>query len=154
MKILISTKSGVQIMTLLAPVETLGETLEKWKSANPNEEYLSHREIEDGEVPTDRTFRNAWEDTGTISVNMPKARESHKDRIRAARAPLLAALDTEYMRADEAGDAEKKAAIAAEKQALRDATKDPAIDAAKTPEDLKAVIPDAITTKDELKQEK
>jgi Iap family predicted aminopeptidase len=79
-----------------------------------------------------------------ITLNMAKAREIQRDRIRALREPLFADLDVAYQRADENGDAEAKAAIAARKQALRDATKDPAIDAAKTPEELKAAIPDAL----------
>lgn len=79
-----------------------------------------------------------------ITVDMAKARDIQRDRIREMRAPVLAELDIAYQRADEQGDAEAKADIAARKQALRDATKDPAIDAAKTPEELKAVIPDAL----------
>lgn len=79
-----------------------------------------------------------------ITVNMTKAREIKKDMIRADRAPLLAALDVEYMRAVETGDTVKQAEIAAKKQALRDATKDPAITAAQTPDQLKAVVPEAL----------
>jgi hypothetical protein len=79
-----------------------------------------------------------------ITINMVKARDIQRDRIRSLREPLFADLDVAYQRADENGDAEAKAAIAARKQALRDATKDPAIDAAKTPEELKAAIPDAL----------
>jgi hypothetical protein len=56
--------------------------------------------------------------------------------IRAERAPKLEALDVEFMRAVEAGDAEKQAEIAAKKQALRDATDNPAITAATTPGEL------------------
>lgn len=79
-----------------------------------------------------------------ITVNMTKAREIKKDMIRADRAPLLAALDVEYMRAVETGDTVKQAEIAAKKQALRDATKDAAIASAQTPDQLKAVVPEAL----------
>ena len=58
-----------------------------------------------------------------IGIDLEKAKEIHKDHIRAARNPLLQAKDVEYMRAQEAGDTEKTAAVVAEKQALRDATK-------------------------------
>ena len=54
---------------------------------------------------------------------LEKAKEIHKDHIRNVRNPLLQAKDVEYMRAQEAGDTEKSAAVVAEKQALRDATK-------------------------------
>ena len=90
-------------------------------------------------VPTDRTFRNAW--MPDLSVDMPKAREMRKDKLRILRAPKLAALDIEYNRADEAGNTTLKAEIAAKKKALRDVTIDPAIAAAITPEQLKAVMP-------------
>jgi hypothetical protein len=79
-----------------------------------------------------------------IKVNMTKAVEIKKDMIRAERAPILADLDVQFMRAVEAGDADLQAEIAAKKQALRDATKDPAITAAKTPEELKAAVPAAL----------
>ena len=105
---------------------------------------INPRWADASEVPADRAFRNAWEDTGKIGVNMPKAREIHKDKLRQIRTPLLAALDVEYQRADEQGDAVLKAQIAAKKQTLRDVTKRPAITAAKTPDELKAAIPDAL----------
>jgi len=101
--------------------------------------------VEVSELPQDRAFRNAWLTDGkTVSVDMPKAREIHKNRLREMRAPKLAALDIEYQRADEAGDATAKKAVAAKKQALRDVTADPGIAAAQTPDDLKAVIPSAL----------
>jgi len=79
-----------------------------------------------------------------ININMTKAVEIKKDMIRAERAPLLADLDVQFMRAVEAGDADAQATIAAKKQALRDATDDPAITAATTPDELKAVVPSAL----------
>ncbi len=63
----------------------------------------------------------------TIKINMKKALEIKKDMVRAERAPLLAALDIEMMRAIELGDAVKQSEIAAKKQALRDVTKDPVL---------------------------
>lgn len=78
-----------------------------------------------------------------IKVNMVKAREIWKDKMRAARAPILADLDALYQRADEFGAAGEavKARIAQDKQRLRDVTLDPGIQAAATPEELKAVWP-------------
>lgn len=93
--------------------------------------------VEEREVPSDRTFRDAWKHDGGIVVDMPKAREIHKNRLRALRAPLLQALDVDFMRATERGT--PTAGIVAAKQVLRDVTKDPRIEAAKTPEDLKLV---------------
>jgi hypothetical protein len=79
-----------------------------------------------------------------IRVNMDKAREIKKDMIRAERAPKLAALDVEFMRAVETGDADAQTTIAAKKQALRDATEDPVILNATTPEALKEATPSAL----------
>lgn len=91
---------------------------------------------------SDRTFRDAWTCEGNaLKVDMPKARDHWRNRMRAARAPLLAALDVEYQRADEEGDVAKKQDVARRKKALRDVTVDPAIEAAKTPDALKAVWP-------------
>lgn len=90
----------------------------------------------------DKTFRNAWSiKGGKIDVDMPKAREIHRARIRRRRERLLRALDAEYQRADERSDAAEKLRIAARKQSLRDAPADPRIDAAQTPEALKAIDP-------------
>ena len=71
-----------------------------------------------------------------INVNMTKARDIHRDKVRQARNPLLASKDVEFQRALETGA--DTAAIVAAKQALRDAPAAAAIDAATTPEELKA----------------
>ena len=79
-----------------------------------------------------------------ITINLDKAREIHKDKMREARTPKLAALDVQFMRAVEQADAAKQAEIAAEKQALRDVTKDPDIAAATDVEELKAAWPEIL----------
>lgn len=107
---------------------------------------VSWRRIDPAELPTDRTFRDAWTDAGRVTVDMAKARGIHRDRLRALRAPKLAALDIAYQRADEMGDSTAKKSVATQKQALRDITKDSAIDSAATPEELAAVIPQALTS--------
>tara|TARA_R100000306_G_C4336978_1_gene123245 strand:+ start:53 stop:544 length:492 start_codon:yes stop_codon:yes gene_type:complete len=102
-----------------------------------------YRIIDNSEVPSDRTFRNAWEDTGSaVQVNLPKARVLHMNVIRAARNAELSAKDITFMRAVEAGDASAQAAVATEKQVLRDipATFDITTDV-DTPEKLKAKWP-------------
>lgn len=105
---------------------------------------LAYIIVDDSEIPSDRTYRNAWELAGgQVAHNMAKARELHRVYMRAAREPMLAALDVAYQRADERGPAgaAEKAAITAQKQALRDVTDDPAIAAAVTVAQLKAVWP-------------
>jgi hypothetical protein len=94
-------------------------------------------------VPVDRVFRGAWQFNGAaVEIDMTKARDIHRDNLRAERAPKLAALDVAYMKALEiSGDT---AAIAAEKQALRDVTADARIADAATPDALKALTLDAL----------
>lgn len=101
------------------------------------DDCVSWKIIEKKDVPEDRTFRNAWKHD--LSVDMPKAREIHKDKLRRDRAPLMAALDIEAIRANEEGDKAKKAGVVARKKVLRDITKHPSIEAASTPEELKAI---------------
>ena len=75
MKIVIKLASGgVAIMTLVNDADE-AEAIEKWKLANP-EKYVSHRQMPDSAIPTDRTFREAWADTTpelTIDIDMAKA---------------------------------------------------------------------------------
>jgi hypothetical protein len=69
----------------------------------------------------DAQFFDAWELNGeTVSVNFAKAQEITKARLRAERAPLLAAQDVAFQRALETGA--DTTAIVAEKQRLRDIT--------------------------------
>ena len=71
-----------------------------------------------------------------FGIDMTKAKEIHKDNIRIAREPLLAALDIEFQRALEAGTSTTD--IVAKKQALRDAPADSAIASASDTNALKA----------------
>ena len=101
--------------------------------------------VDASDIPTDRTFRDAWKADGSkVTHDMDKCRAIHTDRLRTLRAPKLAALDVAYQRADEGGDHEGKASITARKQALRDVTKDAAILSAKTPEELASVMPEIL----------
>jgi len=68
-----------------------------------------------------------------IVINLDKAKDITKDRLRAERAPLLQAQDVAFQRALEEGA--DTAAIVAEKQRLRDITQ----------------LADQATTLDELK---
>lgn len=84
----------------------------------------------------DNDFFNAWELSGeTVSVNIDKAKQITKARLRAERAPLLQAQDVLYMKALEQG--QDTAAIIAEKQRLRDITN--LADACTTTAELRAL---------------
>jgi hypothetical protein len=88
------------------------------------------------DLPRDNDFYDAWEmDTKTVTVNMDKAKEITKKRLRAEREPLLAAQDVAFQRALESGTS--TTAIVAEKQRLRDITG--LVDAVTTLEGLRAI---------------
>lgn len=141
---ILRTDGGVSIMELTHEVQ-FDSVPEKFQAAVIEAEiaateipYLSYAIIDS--VPQDRTFRNAWAfDGSAVAVDMDKAREIQRDLMRKARAPLLADLDTQFMKALETGA--DTSAIVAAKQELRDVTKAPEIEAAQTPEELKAVWP-------------
>ena len=71
-----------------------------------------------------------------FGINMAKAKEIHKNNIRAARESKLVELDVEFQKALETGASTTD--IVAKKQALRDAPADSAIDAATDEAELKA----------------
>lgn len=69
----------------------------------------------------DNDFFNAWEmDAKSVTVNLDKAKEATKSRLRFEREPLLAAQDVLFQRALETGA--DTTAIVAEKARLRDIT--------------------------------
>lgn len=84
----------------------------------------------------DNDFFDAWELSGaTVTVNLEKAKAITKNRLRAERAPLLAAQDVAFQRALETGA--DTAAIVTEKQRLRDITL--LADSATTLDELRAI---------------
>jgi hypothetical protein len=81
-------------------------------------------------------FYDAWEmDATSVTVNLAKAKEITKKRLRVERTPLLAAQDVAFQRALEEGAA--TTAIVAEKARLRAITD--LADSATTLEELRAL---------------
>tara|TARA_R100001082_G_C4352078_1_gene155015 strand:+ start:1324 stop:1554 length:231 start_codon:yes stop_codon:yes gene_type:complete len=70
-----------------------------------------------------------------ITINLDKAKDITKKRLRNERMALLEAQDIKFMQAQESGADTK--AIIAEKQRLRDITKQ--VDSCKTTDELKAL---------------
>jgi hypothetical protein len=89
------------------------------KDVPPNTDY---KIVDVSEIPTDREFRSAWENSDEkIEINFDKAKKITKQRLRDERKPLLAAQDVEYLKALEVnGDTTE---IIKEKKRLRDITK-------------------------------
>jgi hypothetical protein len=101
----------------------------------------SYEIVDVADVPSDRTFRNAWLHDTTASpqkvgVDMVKAQGIAHDKRRAKRAAEFAPLDVQATIPAKANAAE------AARQAIRDkdATIQLAVDSATTPEALKALI--------------
>ena len=119
------------------------ETIEKTLGSLTDAEYEAHvrdrsipkdavsvRDIEDDEIPQDRSFRNAWK--LDLSVDMDKAREIHMARIRKVRDQAMAVLDIETMKGRDVQD---------QKQVLRDLPQTFKLNTAKTPDELKNMWP-------------
>ena len=70
-----------------------------------------------------------------ITINLDKAKDITKERLRVERKPLLEAQDILFMQAQESGADTKE--IVAEKVRLRDITKQ--VDSCKTTDELKAI---------------
>lgn len=104
---------------------------------------IGWRVVLDNDVPSDRTFRNAWRGGAAITVDMPAAREIWRDKLRAERAPHFTDLDGQYQQALESKNVAQQATIAAKRQALRNVTADARITTAATPDALKA-LPDLV----------
>jgi hypothetical protein len=95
--------------------------------------------VDVAEVPSDRTFRNAWkkgEQGKKVGVDMVKAKALSHDKRRAKRAAEFAPLDIESTIPSKAVEAEGKRQVIRDKHAVIQAD----IDAATTPEELKAII--------------
>jgi hypothetical protein len=127
MKIIYPTETGVAI------IHPTGELSIEEVAAKDVPAGVPYRIVNDDEVPSDRTFRNALK--YDLTVDMPKAQGITKERLRAERAPLLTSLDVQYQRAQE--DGRDTAIIISEKQRLRDVTK--LADTATTLDELKAL---------------
>lgn len=139
------TDGGVTVMSFVVYSERDG-VLREPSDANINaaiakggESVISWRRIQRDELPG-REYRDAWIDTGAgVGHDMAKARDLHRDKLRAVRGAKLSALDIAYQRADEDGNAAEKVRVVAEKQRLRDLPADPRIERAETVADLAAI---------------
>lgn len=88
------------------------------------------------DLPRDNDFYDAWEmDDTSVTVNLDKAKELTKKRLRTEREPLLQAQDVAFQRALESGA--DTSAIVAEKNRLRDITN--LADQATTLDELRAI---------------
>lgn len=80
--------------------------------------------VESDEVPEDKLYFLAWyysdQPEPHIAIDIPKALNIQKSRLRYLREPKLQEADVEFQRALESGDTTKQAEVVAYKTALRD----------------------------------
>jgi len=99
--------------------------------------------VDDSAIPSDRTFRNAWDATGEwVDVGMSKARKIHMDRIRAKRNEKLDAMDLEIKRSEDNG--EDILSLRGKRQALRDIPQVFDLEQYATPDQLKNAWPEQL----------
>ena len=78
-----------------------------------------------------------------ITIDILKAKDIWKDKIRVARKPALEKLDVDFMKANESG--EDTTSIVADKQTLRDLPSE--VDTATTTDEIQAVWNDMLGEK-------
>jgi len=101
------------------------------------------RVIDTNDIPTDRTFRNAWRQggDGSVDVDMPEARKMKMAGIRAARNAKLDQTDKDVQKADDNNDNAEKQRLRALRKTLRDLPQNVDLDSLDTPDKLKNFWP-------------
>lgn len=96
-------------------------------------------------LPSDLTFRAAWAlQDGAVVVDMERARDIHRAKIRAARESRFRALDADLRASKAAEDTARVMALEQQLQELRDLPEADVIEDAETPEALKAAWPSVL----------
>ena len=124
------------VLNIVCPADKTDLTLEQIKAKGCPSDRTVYT-VDKSAIPTDNSFSDArtYTDSG-FGIDMAKAKEIHKTKIREARTSKLAELDVEFQKAQETSA--DTSAIVTKKNALRDAPADSAIDAATDEAGLKA----------------
>ena len=129
----------------------MNKSILKFREGSKIPDNVESHIVEDTELPADHEcstlceFFDAWEwgDSGA-RVNMNRARELHRTRIRQARDIALYNLDVPWMKAQESGDLDEQNRIKTEKERLRDLPSTFDLAVFTTPESLKQAWPDGL----------
>jgi hypothetical protein len=97
--------------------------------------FPDYKIVDESEIPTDRTFRGAWD--YDLKEDIPKAKEIWKDKLRVDREPLFIENDLLLRDASLENDQSKLNNGIAERDRLRDITL--LVDTANTIDEIKAV---------------
>tara|TARA_R100001530_G_C4227819_1_gene131825 strand:- start:63 stop:533 length:471 start_codon:yes stop_codon:yes gene_type:complete len=150
-RIVYQGENGRAVVVIPAPnySGTMDDLLEKRVPENCRD---SANVVEVDTVPSDRTFRNSWvtKSGESVSVDLDKAKDIAKDKVRQARTPKFQELDILYQRAIEENNSDKQAQIIAQKKTARDATADSKITSADSVANLKTGMEAVIKTVGDL----
>lgn len=104
--------------------------------------YASNlRYIAPSAIPVDRTFRDAWRESGgQITVDMNAAKMLARNMLRRERAVRFKALDGQWMRGIGRGDLADAAAAEAKRETLRNWPQDSRINACANENELKMLL--------------
>ena len=130
------------VLNIVCPADKTDLTLEQIKAKGCPSDRTVYT-VDKSAIPTDNSFSDArtYTDSG-FGIDMAKAKEIHKTKIREARVPKLAKLDVDFQRALETSA--DTTSIVSKKNALRDAPANTAINAATTEAELKAAWDTAV----------
>lgn len=124
----------------------INEIISKWEAANNGVKVIKYVAINKDEFPISKEFRNAWSfDGDSVKVNMAKARDIHRDKLRMSRSIYFEPLERAQRQALTIGDMKSAKSLELKLQSLRDITSDPKIESAQTPYDLFKAAPDWAT---------
>lgn len=125
------------VLAVIIPSPNWSGTIEELARKDvPN--GLDYSIVDTSKIPTDRTFRAAWEkgtNSKPVKINMDKARNIHMGRIRKARDKEMAQLDIEQLKGND---------VAVQKKTLRDLPDTLDLTVASTPDELKALWPNEL----------
>ena len=129
-RIIYTTDEGT--VAILIPTDECGLSIEEIaaKDVPASKEYNI---VDVNTISSDRSFRNAWIWDSEITIDISKAKDITKNKLREQRKPLLEAQDILFMQAQESGS--DTSGIVTEKQRLRDITNQ--VDSMTTVEELK-----------------
>ena len=150
-RIVYQSDEGIAAVVIAAP-DYSGKMEDLLKRVVPENCQDSADIVDVDTVESDRTFRNAWVTSSgeSVSVDLDKSKVLAKEKVREARVPKFQELDIAYQRADEAGDADAKAAVVVKKQTARDATADTKITNADSVANLKTGMNEVIAEVSDL----
>lgn len=136
MQKIIYTHPKTGVLCVVHPVENCGLTIEEIMAKDVPEGATDAKIIDGANMPTDRTFRDAWVHGGDRpTVHMDKARAIHMSRIRIMRDGELKRLDVEQLKGND---------VAAQKQKLRDLPQTFDLSKAQSADELKALWPEGL----------